>query len=136
MKVYAGLGIFWYSFMRSIFTESSESLKIMWAIFFDTLHVFFVPGKFGFSYVALGLALCYTYAQLTKENKDKYYNSLAICMAWTGTVQLWLEGLACDDFMVNYGGHLVYDVSIPIAFLIFFYYARSLERSEKSIKVE
>ena len=95
LKVYAGLGIFWYSFMRGIFTDGPESLRITWAIFFNTIHVFLVPGKFGFSYVALGLTLCYTYMSLNGK-KDKYYNALSVFLAWTGTVQLWAEGLACE----------------------------------------
>ena len=134
-RVYGGLGLFWYGFMRGIFTEGPEIKRIIAALFFNSIHVFLVPGKFGFSYVALALTLCYNIVNLT-GHKDKYYNALSICLVWTGTVGLWAEGLACEQFMVNIGGHLWYDMSIPISFLIFFAYARHVEKNEKSIKVE
>ena len=60
-KTYAGLGVFWYAFMRGIFTDGTELLRIGVAMFFSSVHVFLVPIKFGFSYVALGLYLCHIY---------------------------------------------------------------------------
>jgi hypothetical protein len=135
LKVFVGLGLFWYGFMRGIFDDGPEYVRIASALFFNCIHIFLVPGKFGFSYVALALTLCYTSKALFGE-KGKYYNALSICLAWTGTFQLWAEGLACDQFMVNYGGHLLYDMSIPIGYLIFFTYARHVEKADKSIKVE
>merc|ERR1712216_8777 len=33
MRVFGGLGIFWYGFMRGIFDEGPEYVRIAWALF-------------------------------------------------------------------------------------------------------
>ena len=97
IKVYIFLSLFWFGFMRGIFGgEASQLLKVGVALFFSTIHVFLVPGKFGFSYVALGLTCTYIFRTLTNPKKDKYYNALSIALAPVGIVGLWAEGLMCE----------------------------------------
>ena len=36
-----------------------------------------------------------------------------------------LEPLMCDSTLINYGGHLVFDYSIPVATCAYYYYAKN-----------
>merc|ERR1712127_668807 len=66
---------------------------------------------------------------LSNPNKGKYYNAVTIALAPVGLIGTWAEGLMCEQFMVHIGGHLWYDMLIPICYLCFFAYTKTQENS-------
>ena len=48
----------------------------------------------------------------------------------------WVESISCDTFLVYYGGHLCYDMSIPIATIVFYFYVNWKENLTKSDKLK
>jgi len=45
------LGMFWIGFMRSIFGTKHMSKIVFFSAFYTAIHVFFIIGRFGFTYV-------------------------------------------------------------------------------------
>ena len=51
--------------------------------------------------------------------RDRYYDA----SAWVGVPIMaitWLEPLTCDSFLVRWGGHVWFDVSIPLAYFLYY----------------
>ena len=41
----------------------------------------------------------------------------------------WIEALTCESFLVHFGGHLMFDNTIAMSFLIYYVYVRIMEES-------
>ena len=50
--------------------------------------------------------------------KDKYYALYALTQCLSSAA-MWAEPYLCDSLLVKYGGHVVFDYSIPLAFIVY-----------------
>ena len=50
--------------------------------------------------------------------KDKYYALYALTQCLSSAA-MWAEPYFCDTLLVKYAGHVVFDYSIPLAFIVY-----------------
>ena len=78
---------------------------------------FLVPVTLGFTYVQTVFIVSYVSVELCMEGKDKSYD----VWSWAANLPIvvvgWLEAVACDWFLIEYGGHLYYDTVIIIVII-------------------
>jgi hypothetical protein len=58
--------------------------------------------------------------------KDKYYALYALTQCLSSAA-MWAEPYLCDSLLVKYGGHVVFDYSIPLAFIVYLAAASRME---------
>jgi len=51
-------------------------------------------------------------------DKDKYYALYALSQCLSSAA-MWAEPYLCDSLLVKYGGHVVFDYSIPLGFILY-----------------
>ena len=124
------LPLFWWGFMYVIF-KKSKSLQFVFTIA-SCIGNFILPAKFVFTYIQTTITLSHMFS-LTINEKDKYYTMQAFVLLPIGFVP-WIEATQCSNFLVHYGGHLWYDMSIPICLLIYFYIAKTTFEQPKKMK--
>jgi hypothetical protein len=83
--------------------------------------IFFIPQKFGFTYVQTVLMTCFVTKELLLpvEKKDYWYGLWGILVNVPVVVVGWIEALTCDSFLKEIGGHVFYDAVIPLSILLF-----------------
>ena len=67
-------------------------------------------------------------------HKDYYYDLSVIVIGVPVTLITWLEPILCDSFLVNWGGHVWFDVSLPASMLIFLCIVKYKAPLESTIK--
>ena len=137
LMVFGILFFFWYSLTLNLKDRMGLGGHAGLAMGFLLFHYFMVPGTVSFSYVQAMLILTGAVNHITTPEKDKYYNVAALLFYLPVGLMGWMEGLACESIMIHIGGHLWYDMSIPISITIYFFYTRSCELAERAkAKVE
>jgi hypothetical protein len=82
-----------------------------------------VPPLYLFSYVNTVLLFNLTGGRLlgtAAADKDRFYDWEALLVSTPVAVVTWLEPLLCDSFLVRWGGHVWFDVSIPAGLTVYF----------------
>jgi hypothetical protein len=128
---FVGLFVFWYAFIRSIGQSSSYGTVITLSMIYNVINFFLVPTKFGFTYVQTILLMTASLFAITSP-KRKYYVAEAFLVNLPVGLVSWVEAIGCDAFLVKFGGHLWYDMSIPISFCLFLTYVALQESSKKT----
>ena len=59
-------------------------------------------------------------------DKDKYYTLYALTQCLSSAA-MWAEPYFCDTLLVKYAGHVVFDYSIPLAFIVYLTAASRIE---------
>ena len=90
---------------------------------------FFVPGILSFAFVGTTLITLSCLSQLLKKEKTRFYNAESVICVTPVVFMAWIEALTCDTFLMNVGGHLWYDLTIPISFTVFFFYVKKQQVS-------
>ena len=123
--------LFYSAFMYAVFLTTphicfgQDYAKTLFAIFtltFALVH-FIVPYKFTFTYVNTAITLSFIVSQMLRE-KDEYYTMQAWIFLATN-IAPWMEALACTNFLVHYGGHFWFDMSIPLCSFAYYFILRS-----------
>lgn len=110
---------FWYFMMKSI--NSSGNLP-HWKIHSAVnaiLALYIVPTLFNFTHTQTSIIVTLTTSNLLKKNKDVYYDLASTIIGLPTAIMPWIEGMYCDNFAVWYGGHLIYDITLPISCIIY-----------------
>ena len=97
---------------------------------------FFVPGTLAFAFVGTTLLTMACAISLVRQDKHKFYNAESLIMVTPTALMAWVEGLTCDVFLMQIGGHLWYDLIIPISITAYFFYIRNQQVSEAESKVK
>ena len=58
---------------------------------------------------------------------DVFYALYALLYATPVMLATWFEPLACDNFLVQWGGHVLFDFSIPASAFVYFVVAQGRE---------
>ena len=58
--------------------------------------------------------------------KDQYYALYALSQCLSSAA-MWAEPYLCDALLVTYGGHVVFDYSIPLGFIVYLAAASRME---------
>ena len=111
-----GLALFYCLLLRSAPNMQHAPLH---SVLHALILFLFVPPKYGFTYVQtslLWLAACY---DLRRPQKDAFYDLNALLISVPVGFVSWAEGLGCDSFFKSLGGHVWYDLSIPLSMLAY-----------------
>jgi len=130
-KVILILLFFYGTFIRSV--SSSLMRTIFSTVAVTAIHILYVPKHYAFTYVQTVFVLMATIEAMFKD-KSTFYASSAIMVSLPIVTVPWIEYLACDDFLVHYGGHVWFDISIPAFMIIHIFYMKS--HTSKQIKQE
>jgi hypothetical protein len=132
MRVFCGLGAFWFFFIRSMSKNSGTFVVLVFSLIYNCVHVFYVQNRFAFTYVQTVLMLHQAISQLIGE-KGEYYTEVAVMISLPVGLVGWVEACLCSSFLVKIGGHLWFDLSIPLSMCVYFLYVRSLENSKSKV---
>jgi len=131
--------IFWFPLLKGVLPKMNiKHVAILSAV--ATYGQCFVKKELSFSYVQTIVNIAFHISQLTLPLDDKICreymmmplaNVLPIIVAWN-------EILFCDSFFRSAGGHLLYDASIPVSFIIFYLdcYLHNTKRNTNSLAKE
>lgn len=117
---FIALTFVWYNFMRD--SQISLSAAVALAIIHNIVQVFILPTRFFLMHVLLAVFLNRAVHGFTRraEDKDRYYSMEFILMDVPILLASFGETLTCDSFLVKYGGHVWFDMVIPIMFCVYF----------------
>jgi len=110
----------WYGFMRD--RERSVVCTLSFAVSHNALQIFVLPPRFFFTHVLLAVLGNSAIRWMCKEEtkKSKYY----AMETWLVDVPILFasfgEALSCDAFLVSVGGHVWFDMVVPVMFTVYY----------------
>jgi len=116
---FAALMPVWWTFMRD--KSRSTATTLAFTLMHNTLQVFFLPTRFFFTHVLMAVLLGSALRWLSRPAtmKNKYY----AMESWLVDVPILLasfgEALTCDSVLMHYGGHVWFDVVVPVGFTVY-----------------
>lgn len=115
MKLIIGL-IFWFPMMKSFLDQLHSIVVFLLSLLVVLIGQVFVPDLYGFMYVQTVITIIFAYQQLLQPRHDKEHYSYALFAFITLPLSIipWFESMACSNWFVKYGGHVLYDVAIPV----------------------
>lgn len=109
------LFFFWCGLLKGAMPKSSNTTVALFSLP-AVLGQLIVKEVFSFGYVQAVLSVAFTYTQLNLTSDLKNYGYLANSIAFVAVSLVpWVECMACQSFASKLGGHLIYDVSIPLS---------------------
>jgi hypothetical protein len=115
------LACFWASFL-CLLTPLPGKVQIAQTIAHSVITAFFVPSLLLFCYVNTVLFVNITGAQLyygRDGERDIFYALGSLVTSLPIMVATWAEPIFCDAGLVNLGGHILFDYSIPSSSIAF-----------------
>ena len=127
-SIYVVIIPFYFSFIH-LMTESP-----LWFSVFQTLFHSYVtaavPQILVFTYVNTVLTFNITLNGLLTDKRDIFFALRALMIGLPITVISFIEPIFCDSFLIDWGGHIIFDSSIPIAVICYFVVASQLPPRE------
>lgn len=111
----------WFAFM----TDRRRSLvaTLGFTLCHDALQTYLLPQRFFFTHVLMAVLLgsAVRWIGRPRAEKNRYY----ALEAWLVDVPILLaafgEALTCDGFLVRFGGHVWFDMVVPIGFTMYYF---------------
>jgi hypothetical protein len=115
-KFLVGL-VFWFPMIKSFMDELSLAAVLAMSLLVTGFSNVFVPDLFGFMYVQTVIGVMYAYQQLLQPKKDKENFAYMIFAFITLPISIipWFESMSCASWFMQYGGHVLYDIAIPVS---------------------
>ena len=110
---------FWYFLVKVAYLNGNIFRWRISAIIHTILITFAVPFNYSFAYVQTSLMLTASLSELNSDNKNIFYDIKAIIVHLPVTIIGWIEAVHCDNFIEKYGGHLIYDTTIPLSMITY-----------------
>jgi len=113
--------VFWFPLL----TTTMPKMKKQYVLFIASIVTFIQGGlrkELGFAYVQTILSMAFHTSQLmssTEENNRREYMTLPLS-ALLPIVTSWNEILFCKSYFRSMGGHVLYDASIIISYVVFY----------------
>lgn len=100
--VVGGLYVFYFMFLKPhLPARLAHAQSAMHAL----ISTFVVPPVYLFTYVNTVLSFNMIVVHLVRDPRDRYFDLLSIASAAI-MAMTWFEPLACDRFLIDWGGHL------------------------------
>lgn len=118
------------SFLQSFCTfhhlgaKKSVCLSILQSVAYGTIGIVLVPQVYNFAYVQAVVTMQGVAVQMVYREKDYYYDLFAVLVNIPINGNTWLEPLLCEALLARWGGHLWFDVAIPVGLLTYCYIVR------------
>jgi len=123
---------FFVNFIQKPFPWSPP---LLWAqaIFHTVVAGYWLPGMFLFTYVSFvyNINLC-TFRLGYTPRHSAFYTQEALIARLPIMIMTWLEPLLCDSFWLAIGGHMYFDITIPLSAIAFYFYVRDREYDPNS----
>ena len=115
-----GLFGFWFALLRATMPNANFKSTFTVATISCVVNTKVAP-QFGFTFVQTVLMLSAALNQLKLPDKEKGYTYFCFSLIVALPVGFvgWLESLTCSNFLIKYGGHMLYDGGICLSTLIF-----------------
>ena len=133
-----GILLFFWFGLSYPFKKQSENatLHLIIVCLATYFNYFVVPGILSFAYVSTTILLIKAMGYLLDKEADKYYGAASLFTSLPISLFAWVEALMCDSFLVHVGGHLWYDLTIPISMVCYLFYIKNQEYSSKKVKAD
>merc|ERR1719473_661539 len=120
LALFGAFQFVWFGFMRDQRRTFTETM--LWATFHNMLQCFFLPTRFFFSHVLLAVLLSSAVRGLLRDpsTKDTYYDLEAALVDVPILLATFGEALGCDDYLLPIGGHVWFDMVVPVMFGVYF----------------
>ena len=112
--------VFWYGLTYNVKDKLGSTGHLGLVLTYFSTHYFMVPQTIAFAFVSSLLILTVCIGNLTKR-ESVYYNSESLANIPI-VMMAFVEGFACDAFLKHVGGHVWYDVTIPLVLTAYFIY--------------
>jgi len=117
MNVLVGLA-FWFVMLKAIMYKTSNS-SIALASIPAFAGIIFVRTNMTLGYVQAVIAMAAASEKLNDSKVEKNFDYCALSVASMAiSLVPWIESVACESVASKFGGHLMYDLSIPIFFMV------------------
>lgn len=117
MNVLVGLA-FWFVMLKAIMYKTSNS-SIALASIPAFAGIIFVRTNMTLGYVQAVIAMAAASEKLNDSKVKKNFDYCALSVASMAiSLVPWIESMACESVASKFGGHLMYDLSIPIFFMV------------------
>ena len=117
------------------FLKAKAPLVVLQSIVHTVLATFVVPSLYGFAYVNTVIYIN-TLAPLLlapPKEKDVFYDLRSI-LSLPVLLMTWIEPLTCDWFLIEFGGHVWFDISIPASSMLYYAVASKLPPRDQKAK--
>mmetsp|Transcript_9379 Transcript_9379/g.12337 ORF Transcript_9379/g.12337 Transcript_9379/m.12337 type:complete len:292 (+) Transcript_9379:97-972(+) len=127
---------FWFGLLKASMKNVSN-LRILFMSILSLIALDKLPDHFGFTFVQTVLMVAFSFDQLSrpKEDKDYAYALYAALVSLPVGMIGWIESLQCTNFVINYGGHLIYDAYIPFGIILFYLTCYVRARNMQKVKM-
>ncbi|KAL9178390.1 hypothetical protein ACHAXT_000037 [Thalassiosira profunda] len=106
--------LFWVGLLKGVVPKVSMGVVSVLAVLIYIVGTC-VRDVLGFAYVNAVITVAFSYSQLAMPREAKQYVYAAFAaVAMPITIIPWIECTMCTEFLSKFGGHLVFDVSIPV----------------------
>ncbi len=110
--------VFWFGLLKGACPKLSLS-KIGMLAMIVVYGSLFVRNVLGFAYVQAVITVIFSGTQLMLPEDEKNFVFAANAAAgFFISLIPWVESTSCQRILAKFGGHLVYDISIPIALIV------------------
>ena len=135
VKYLAVLAFFWYTLTMVHAKLLGRAVHAVFVVLLLLGHYYFVPLQCAFAYVQTALIILMSTVTMLRKDKISNYNAVSLITV-PSVLAAWVEGLMCDSFLVHFGGHFWYDMSIPIALTGYIVYLKHEQSSQSKVKAE
>lgn len=117
---FVALSFVWYGFMRD--SRRSTRTALAFALAHNVVQVFFLPTRFFFTHVLMAVLLNSALRGLARcaAEKDRYYDMEAALVDVPILLMTFGEALSCDAVLAKYGGHVWFDMVVPVMFTVYY----------------
>jgi hypothetical protein len=113
--------LFFLVLLKSAMPNASWRTILRCTVLSSVCWLFFTT-QFGFTYIQTVLFMAFELNQLWRPEREKgfVYAAYPVLVGIPiGTVG-WIESLQCSNGVMDLGGHLIYDISIPVCLAVFY----------------
>jgi len=121
----------WIPLIKATMPQNGSHLTVLLISWLSIIGGRVIPSRFGFTYTQTVLFICFSWNQLSqpRANKNFAYALYAAAASLPLKLLAWLESMACGNFIIHYGGHLLYDSYIPLSLSYFIYAATTIRKN-------
>ena len=137
MLAFTIVTFFFYGLFYPLKRQSGSAVIHMIVVMINALVSYFiVPTNLGLAYVSTSVTLFGAIGSLLDSEPIKEYLTASVIIGFPVSSAIWIEALMCDSFLVHIGGHLWYDLSIPLSMMAYLVYVKNTSEKADPAKVK
>ena len=121
-KAFVVLYLFWFTLLKTSIPSTTSNITVAFIVPVIISGHFCIPPQLGFTYVQTIIYLTFISKELlskTKDDKSTYAYMILACAFFPNAIIPYWEAFFCTSGSYkNFGGHVLYDASIPLALVV------------------